>query len=231
MRKRIHQNGYENENLILAGIIFTKTDPDYFYISNYNIIKSFNNITLIWQDINEKENKIPDLNHRLEILSEVSELKLNDINNQITSIHTSLNNITSFHKANSDYSRISSNEDIDEITFLREELKNKNTIIDIVLKNILPNNKHVSSYEKLENNYKKTLKKNQCETPKRYSVKNSNKTQDNEITITQNRYEVLNCLDESDTNRCNNDNGKLSNNVTASISSQVNLRNDDVKED
>ena len=78
---------------------------------------------------------------------------------------------------------------------------------------------------------KKRWKKNQCETPKRYSVKNSNKTQDNEITLTQNRYEVLSCLDESDTNRCNNDNGKLSNNVTASISSQVNLRNDDVKED
>ena len=46
------------------------------------------------QDINKKENKISDLNHRLEILSEVSELKLNDINNQITSIHTALNNIT-----------------------------------------------------------------------------------------------------------------------------------------
>ena len=44
-------------------------------------------------DINEKENKIWDLNHRLDILSEVSELKLNDINNQITSIHTSLKNI------------------------------------------------------------------------------------------------------------------------------------------
>ena len=69
------------------------------------------------QDINEKENEILDLNHRLEILSEVSELKLNDINNQITSIHTFLNNITS---SNNDYSRISSNEGISEIKFLKE---------------------------------------------------------------------------------------------------------------
>ena len=61
------------------------------------------------QDINEKENKTSDLNHRLEILSEVSELKLNGINNQITNINTSLNNITSSHKANNDCSRISSN--------------------------------------------------------------------------------------------------------------------------
>ena len=34
---------------------------------------------LMQQDINEKENKTRDLNHRLEILSEVSESKLNDI--------------------------------------------------------------------------------------------------------------------------------------------------------
>ena len=34
---------------------------------------------LMQQDINEKENKIRDLNHRLEILSKVSESKLNDI--------------------------------------------------------------------------------------------------------------------------------------------------------
>ena len=71
------------------------TDPDSFYISNDNIIiESFNDITLLQQDINEKENEIRYLNHGLEILSEVSELKLNDINNQITSIHTALNNIT-----------------------------------------------------------------------------------------------------------------------------------------
>ena len=58
------------------------------------IIESFNDITLLRQDINEKENKIWDFNHHLEILSEVSELKLNGINNQITSIHTALSNIT-----------------------------------------------------------------------------------------------------------------------------------------
>ena len=67
------------ENLLLSGTIFTKSDPDSFYISNDDIIiESFNDITLLRQDINEKENKIRDLNHRLEILSEVSELKLND---------------------------------------------------------------------------------------------------------------------------------------------------------
>ena len=84
------------------------------------IIESFNDITLLRQDINEKENKIRDLNHRLEILSVVSELKLNDINNQITSIHTALNNITSSHKAQNDCPKISSNQDTDEIKFLRE---------------------------------------------------------------------------------------------------------------
>ena len=84
------------ENLILSGTIFTKTDPDSFYISNDDIIiESFNDITLLRQDINEKENKIRDLNHHLEILSEVSELKLDDLNNQITSIQTTLNNMTS----------------------------------------------------------------------------------------------------------------------------------------
>ena len=51
-------------------------------------------MTLLRQDINEKENKIWDFNHHLEILSEVSELKLNGINNQITSIHTALSNTT-----------------------------------------------------------------------------------------------------------------------------------------
>ena len=97
------------------------------------------------QNINENENKIRDLNHRLEILSEVSELKLNNINNQITSIHTSLNNITSSHKANSHCFRISFNQDIDEIKFLREELKPKNIIINILLENIFSSNKHFSS--------------------------------------------------------------------------------------
>ena len=85
------------------------------------------------QDINEKENKIRDFKHSLEILSEASELELNGINNQIVCIHTSPNNITSSHKANSDCSRISSNQDISEIKFLWKELKNKNTIINILL--------------------------------------------------------------------------------------------------
>ena len=54
------------------------------------IIESFSDITLLRQDINEKENKISDLNHRLEILPEVSELKQNDINNQIAFILLSI---------------------------------------------------------------------------------------------------------------------------------------------
>ena len=87
-----------NENLLLSGSIFT--NPGSFYVLNDDIIiESLNDRSLIQQDINEKENKTSDLNHRLEILSEVSELKLNGINNQITSIHTSPNNITSSHKA------------------------------------------------------------------------------------------------------------------------------------
>ena len=73
------------------------------------------------------------------------------------------------------------------------------------------------------------LKKNHFETKKysakRYSAQNSDKAQDNETITTQNRYEVLIDSDESDTNGCNNGNDKLSNNVTASISSRhVNLR-------
>ena len=36
------------ENLLLSGTIFTKTDPDSFYISNDDIIiESFNDITLM----------------------------------------------------------------------------------------------------------------------------------------------------------------------------------------
>ena len=54
------------------------------------IIESFSDITLLRQDINEKENKISDLNHRLEILPEVSELKQNDINNHIAFILLSI---------------------------------------------------------------------------------------------------------------------------------------------
>ena len=118
------------ENLLLSGTIFTNTDLESFYISNDDIIiKSFNDITLSRQDINEKENKIRDLNHRLEILSEVSEFKLNDIHNQITSIHTALNNITLSHKAKNDCSKISSIHDINEIKFLGEELKIKTLLL------------------------------------------------------------------------------------------------------
>ena len=116
------------ENLLLSGTIFTKSDLNSFYISNDDIIiESFNNITLLPQDMNEKENKIRDLNHRLEILSEVSELKMNDVNNQITSIHTALNNITSSYKAQNNCPKISSNQDTDEIKLFGEELKNKNS--------------------------------------------------------------------------------------------------------
>ena len=76
----------------------------------------------------------------------------------------------------------------------------------------------------MEDNYKNKVEKNQFETPKRYSVKNSDKTQGSEIII-------LSDSDKSDTKACNNDNDKLSN-VTASISSrQLNLRNNDIKKD
>ena len=74
------------------------------------------------------------------------------------------------------------------------------------------------------------LNKNDFETRKGYSPQNSSKTQENETITTQNRYEVLIDSDESDTNGCNNSNEKISNYVTASISSrQVNLRNDEIK--
>ena len=64
------------------------TDPGSFFILNDDIIiESFNNITLMRQEINEKENKIMDL-------SENSELKENDINHQITTINNALNKIT-----------------------------------------------------------------------------------------------------------------------------------------
>ena len=168
------------ENLLLSGTIFTKSDPDSFYISNDDIIiESFNDITLLRQDINEKENKIRDLNHRLEILWEVSELKLNDISSQITSIHTALINITSSHEAQNDCSKISSNQDTVEIKLLREELKNKNTIINILLDIVFSNIKSFSSYEELEDNYKNNVQRNQFETPKRCSFKNGHKTQVN----------------------------------------------------
>ena len=94
-------------------------------------------------------------------------MKLNDINNQITSIHDALNNTISSHKAQDDCPKISSNQDTDEVKFLREELKNKNTIITIVLENIFSNNKSFPSSEKLEDNYKNNVQRNQFETPKR----------------------------------------------------------------
>ena len=50
--------------------------------------------------------------------------------------------------------------------------------------------------------------------------------------ITQSRYDVFRDSDENDTKGCNNDNGELSNNVTASILSQeVNLGNSDKRKD
>ena len=78
--------------------------------------------------------------------------------------------------------------------------------------------------------YHGIFEKNRFETPKRYSFKNSDKTQDLETVITRNRYEVLSDSDESDTNGINNGNDRLSNDVTTSISSrQVNLGNNDIK--
>ena len=62
--------------------------------------------------------------------------------------------------------------------FLREELKNKNTIINILLENIF---------------FKNNVEKNQLETLKRYSLKNSDKTLDNETILT-----ILSDSDESD---------------------------------
>ena len=101
---------------------------------------------------------------------------------------------------------------------MREELKNKNTIINILLENIFSNNKDFDSYKKLEDNYKNNVEKNRFETPKRYPFKNSDKTQDIGTVMTRHRYEVLSDSDETDRNGCNNYNDKLSNNVTASKS-------------
>ena len=96
------------------------------------------------------------------------------------------------------------------------------TIITIIIRKL--------GVEKLEDIYKNNVEKNRFETPKRYSFKNSDKTQDIETVTTRNRYEVLSDSDESDTKGCNNDNDKLSNNVTTSISSrQVNLGNNEIK--
>ena len=119
--------------------------------------------------------------------------------------------VTAFSTTN-DCPNISSNHDIDQIKFLREELKNTNTIINILLENIFSNNRDFDSYKKLEDKYENNVKK-KFETPERYSFKNSDKTQDAGTVITQNRYEVLSDSDEINTNGCNNDNDKLSNNV------------------
>ena len=72
----------------------------------------------------------------------------------------------------------------------------------------------------MEDNYKNNIEKNRFETRKRYSFKNSDKTQDIGTVITRNRYEVLSDSDEIDTYGFNDDNDKLSNNVTANISSR-----------
>lgn len=71
------------------------------------------------QDIDKTENKIRYLKHPIEFLSQVSELKLNEINSKITNIHTSLNNITS----SNDCCMIISNQDIDKNNFLEGGVK------------------------------------------------------------------------------------------------------------
>ena len=55
----------------------------------------------------------------------------------------------------------------------------------------------------LEDNDIINVEKEQFETPKRYTVKNSDTTQDDQIVITQGTYEVLIDSDESDINGCN----------------------------
>ena len=76
----------------------------------------------------------------------------------MTSIRTSLNNISSSHKANNDCCRIVSNQDISQTTFLREKLKNKNTI-NVLLENVFSNNECFPSYDRVEDNYKINVKK------------------------------------------------------------------------
>ena len=84
----------------------------------------------------------------------------------------------------------------------------------------------------MEDNYKNNVQINQFEAPKGFSFKNNDETQDNEINIIQNRYEVLSDSDGNDTIGWNNDNDKLSNNVTTSAPPrQVNLGNNDIRKD
>ena len=65
--------------------------------------------------------------------------------------------MTSSHKPKNDCYKISSNQDIHEIKFLRKELKNKNTIINILLENICYNNKDFFSCKELEDNYENNV--------------------------------------------------------------------------
>ena len=87
-------------------------------------------------------------------------------------------------------------------------ISNDNVIIerfdDILLGNISSNNKMKS----WKITIKITFKKKQFETPKRFSFKKSDTTNENEIYMTQSRYEVLSDSDENDTNGCNYDNKK-----------------------
>ena len=73
-----------------------------------------------------------------------------------------------------------------EIKFFRDELnkkdhkKIKTPLLIFYYKIFFLNNKDISFHKKLEDNYKNNVEKNEFETPERYSVKNSDKTQDNE---------------------------------------------------
>ena len=55
----------------------------------------------------------------------------------------------------------------------------------------------------MEDNYIINVEKKQLKIHKRYTIKNSNTTQDDQTVITQSRYEVLIDSDESDINECN----------------------------
>ena len=87
--------------------------------------------------------------------------------------YTSCNKIYSSHKANNNCSSISSNQNIDEIKFLREELE-KSIIIKILLENIFSNSKYFHYIFK-----KKNVGKIQLETSKGYLFKINDKTLDN----------------------------------------------------
>ena len=61
---------------------------------------------------------------------------------------------------------MSSNQDNDEVKLLREELKNKSTIINILYENIFSDDKHFASNKRLEDIIKQTLKKINLNLPK-----------------------------------------------------------------